>query len=287
MGTTLRQAIRNAGLFFDILISRDGIARRYKYTPSADEAMVDPGLRAKESWRRPDAAALAAASAGSRSYKAWKDIPGGYKWLHYFPVYDEAFKDIADAPARILEIGVGRGGSLRLWRRLFPKAVHVVGIDTRESCRRAQDPAQSIFVEIGAQQDVDFLAELVDKFGRFDVIIDDGSHMSSHQIASFNFLFKDGLAETGTYVIEDTHSAYHQTHRDRRSSIMDFAHACIDLMHRHHFDDPQVENFDLERGSEAHQATYLARTLASVKFFDSIIVFEKNAAKLPPVIQHL
>ena len=42
----------------------------------------------------------------------------------------------------------------------------------------------------GDQSDHNFLTEVVEKFKNFDVIIDDGSHVSKHIIASFNFLFK-------------------------------------------------------------------------------------------------
>ena len=51
------------------------------------------------------------------------------------------------------------------------------------------------------------LSQLVEKEGPFDIIIDDGSHINSHQIFTFKALF-GSLKDGGTYVIEDTQTSY-------------------------------------------------------------------------------
>jgi hypothetical protein len=50
-------------------------------------------------------------------------------------------------------------------------------------------------VRIGSQADPEFLRRVVREFGPFDLIIDDGSHHSSHIIATFNHLFDAGLKD--------------------------------------------------------------------------------------------
>jgi hypothetical protein len=49
--------------------------------------------------------------------------------------------------------------------------------------------------------------DLIKKFKRFDIIIDDGSHVSKHIIKTFNFLF-DYLVDGGLYIAEDLQTSY-------------------------------------------------------------------------------
>ena len=42
-----------------------------------------------------------------------------HKWHHYFDIYERHFGRYRDRPIRMLEIGVFRGGSLRMWKEYF------------------------------------------------------------------------------------------------------------------------------------------------------------------------
>ena len=48
---------------------------------------------------------------------------------------------------------------------------------------------------------------MVDRYGPFDIIIDDGGHTMEQQIASIETLFP-ALNEGGVYLCEDTHTSY-------------------------------------------------------------------------------
>ena len=130
---------------------------------------------------------------------------------------------------------------------------------------------------------------MIDEFGVFDVIIDDGSHMASHMIASFNHLFADGLSDDGVYVMEDTHSNYWQWGRDTRTSFVDLAKHVVDLMHYHYTVGGDELCFRL--GSEARidefEVPRLTSLIREVRFVDSMIVFFKDADRTVPVSQHL
>ena len=39
-----------------------------------------------------------------------------HKWHHYFDIYERHFGRYRDRPIKMLEIGVFRGGSLRMWK---------------------------------------------------------------------------------------------------------------------------------------------------------------------------
>lgn len=49
---------------------------------------------------------------------------------------------------------------------------------------------------------------LVEKYGPFDVIVDDGSHIGAHMIASIGVLW-DAVVPGGFYIIEDLATSYH------------------------------------------------------------------------------
>jgi hypothetical protein len=164
----------------------------------------------------------------------YAESEGIHKWAHYLPIYETAFAPYKDRPIRMLEIGVSKGGSLKMWRQyLHPDSV-IVGIDIDPACAQYDDPDYGIHVRIGGQQDVPFLQSIVDEVGRFDIIVDDGSHLSSHIIDTFKFLFPNALADGGLYLVEDLHANYWQPYRDISTTFADFAGWLTHAMHAHY-----------------------------------------------------
>jgi len=135
---------------------------------------------------------------------------------HYCHLYERYFECtqghyIAGIPAihgdqigSLLEIGVQKGGSLKMWADYIPKAVVIHGIDIKEKCKagpEAYDPRIKVF--IGDQGDPTFLKG----FGEYDVIIDDGSHQMRDTIVAFQNLWSH-VNPGGMYIIEDLHTSY-------------------------------------------------------------------------------
>jgi len=128
-----------------------------------------------------------------------------HKWHHYIPIYEKYFEKYRGLEVRFLEIGVSKGGSLRMWREyLGPKAV-IYGIDIDQNCSRFNGVHGE--VRIGSQDDADFLSAVVLEMGGIDVVLDDGSHYMPHVTSSIKILFPK-LNNGGTYLIEDLHTAY-------------------------------------------------------------------------------
>ena len=134
------------------------------------------------------------------------------KWGRHFytPIYEQWFASLRYKPVRLLEIGVGGydrprvgGNSLRMWKRYF-KQGSITGIDLYDKSALQED---RINIVKGDQCDALFLQEVTRTHGPFDIIIDDGSHVQSHIIASFEALFPL-LPSGGIYVIEDTQTSY-------------------------------------------------------------------------------
>jgi hypothetical protein len=119
------------------------------------------------------------------------------KWEHYFAIYDRHLGPHRLRAKRVLEIGVDHGGSLQLWAKFFPHA-QIVGVDIRPECAFSYP---RIEVVIGDQADMAFMHGL----GEFDVVIDDGSHDPSHQLASFEAVWQH---TRGVYLIEDCQHGY-------------------------------------------------------------------------------
>jgi len=218
-------------------------------------------------------------------YQLWTETAGGHKWTQYFAVYREVFGALTSRPMRILEIGVLAGAG-RLWRRYFshPDTV-VVGIDILPACAQFDSPHDGIRVRIGSQADPVFLQEIVREFGPFDLIIDDGSHRSSHMIASFNCLFADGLKEAGIYFVEDLHANYWPGWRDTRRSFLDVCKELIEHMHAHY----QRGSPDLFLvANESHQSMAVLEVpsittmIREIRFFDSMVAIYKTRRQYIP-----
>jgi len=184
------------------------------------------------------------------------------KWKHYFPIYEKHFTPIRNKPIKILEIGILNGGSLEMWRYYFPEAT-IVGIDINPLCKEHEQ--EGINIRIGDQTDEKFLQSLIDEFGTFDLIIDDGSHHVAHVNKTFQFLFPK-LADEGIYFIEDTHAAYWDSHGGsikEPESINNVAKGMIDSI-----------NADHTRGQK--EPDYFTRNVKCMSVYDSIIVFDKG-----------
>lgn len=101
----------------------------------------------------------------------------------------------------LLEIGMFHGHSMVMWSEYFVDS-NIIGIDTNTNQLRFQ-PHEYGFEAIQAHACSLATSEIFQKRQLlFDYIIDDGSHLIEHQLASYN-IFKSLLKPTGIYFIED------------------------------------------------------------------------------------
>lgn len=106
---------------------------------------------------------------------------------------------------RILEIGVARGASLRMWLDYCPNAM-VVGLDVRipRELEDIKDYPRLVLFR-GSQDDEVVLRRIRDGWKAFDFIVDDGSHQVAHQQRSFIELWP-AVKPGGFYFVEDLHA---------------------------------------------------------------------------------
>lgn len=119
----------------------------------------------------------------------------------YLDVYEKYFSNFKNININFLELGVKGGHSLRMWKEYFPKA-KIYGVDFNPDCIRHEE--ERIKIEICGQDDPKILKLSEEKF---DIILDDASHINSLSVSSFNLLFPK-LKDGGFYIIEDLGNSY-------------------------------------------------------------------------------
>lgn len=123
----------------------------------------------------------------------------------FLDIYEKYFQDYTDKNIVFLEIGVLNGSSLRVWDEFFVNS-KIIGIDIDPS--KKQHESKNIEVFIGSQDSENLKNEILNKYSDgFDIILDDGSHINTLTMASFNLYFPK-LKKGGLYIIEDTHCTY-------------------------------------------------------------------------------
>jgi hypothetical protein len=197
---------------------------------------------------------------------------GTDKWgAHFYtPVYHRLLSHLRAEPIRLLEIGVGGygwrtvgGESLRMWAEYFP-AGRIVAFDIAP---KQLAPAPRVTVLQGSQDDPVFLERLCDEHGPFDVVIDDGSHIPQHVVASFEVLFPH-LADGGTYVIEDVQTCFWPPFGGTPDGGATMELAATLLRHLHHA--------ELAVFGSAPALPAMARQVRSVRAWHNLLAVEKG-----------
>lgn len=193
-----------------------------------------------------------------------------HKWLHYFAIYDKHFSRFRKKEIIILEFGVSHGGSLQMWRDYFGKKTRIIGVDINPECKNFEGPGVEIY--IGSQEDREFLRGLIKKIGPVDIIIDDGGHTMLQQITTFEETYS-AVKDNGVYLIEDLHTSYWGEFGGglrKQGTFIEHSKDLIDQLYAWH-----------SRDQESLKIDGFTKHTASMHFYDSIIVFEKQLIEPP------
>ncbi len=119
----------------------------------------------------------------------------------YMELYEELFTPMMGSWLHLLEIGVWKGESLRMWAEIFPDS-NIYGVDSDPACAQHEDLLSNIVVTVcDATVKLD-MHGVDDNCGPFDIIIDDGSHRPEDYIATYETMWPL-LLSGGYYCIED------------------------------------------------------------------------------------
>jgi len=194
------------------------------------------------------------------------------KWDHYLDIYEENFSEFVNKKPKVLEIGVYHGGSLQMWKRYFGEGCNIVGLDINHECKKYEEDGISIV--IGDQSSPDFWASFFESHGEFDIIIDDGSHINSHQIITFLSAWPH-LKNNGVYLVEDLHCAYWREYGGgyrNPANFLEFSKQLID-----------EQNAYWSRDPGSFPVSGITNQLRTVSYNDSMVVFKKKIRTGAPV----
>lgn len=123
----------------------------------------------------------------------------------YDTYYEKYLEPIREYPLNLMEIGVvmegtSGGQSIKLWKEYLPNAkIYVIDIlnishfeDDRVKCYSSDSSNYETMMHAVNYFNID----------NYDLIIDDASHLASHQQSTFGFMFKY-VKSGGLYIIED------------------------------------------------------------------------------------
>lgn len=141
----------------------------------------------------------------TKNPKFWTDKGCCHSYTDY---YDSLFEKYIDKPVKILEVGIFRGASLYLWDNYFKhKDTKIYGLDIQNTIypeliklytdRVNITTGKDCYIEENIPEDV--------KNEKWDIIIDDGSHVLQHQL-DFYKIYEKFLSEDGILIIEDVQS---------------------------------------------------------------------------------
>lgn len=201
---------------------------------------------------------------------------------NYCEKYEKYFPFDRLEPLKILEIGVYDGKSLLTWKDYFPNST-VIGLDINEDCFQYEEKFKNIWIEIGSQNDVDFLNEIVRKWGPFDMILDDGSHMNNDIILTFENLI-NSVKTGGIYVVEDTACSYWEEYGGgykKENTMIEYFKNLIDEVnffgqYQETFWNVHARREDFLIPQSVYNNIQIRTDIESVNFLNGIIIITKR-----------
>jgi hypothetical protein len=189
----------------------------------------------------------------------------------YAECYDRFFSRKRDDIVRLLEIGVGDGGSLRMWREYFPNS-EIMGLNEPVGPIREVDGAK---IFNGVQTDREVLNQIRNSVSDLDIVVDNGTHRWSDQIATFEYLFPT-LRSGGWYVIEDLHASYWERFRAGNTSTVEFLQRLVDDLNLRGKSGYGEVNNDPQKETIAAGLSPLERSLKQIVFAKSLVLIQRR-----------
>ncbi|MFT4060538.1 MAG: glycosyltransferase [Legionella sp.] len=207
------------------------------------------------------------------------------RWMSYINQYERLFSPLRSHSICLLEIGIQNGGSLDIWGKYFSHASHLVGCDINPQCLNLQyeDPRIKVLIGDASTKETELKIDKISNV--WDIVIDDGSHLSRHIIDSFARFFPK-ISDGGLYIAEDLHCSYWQEFEGGLAdpySSMAFFKRLADLVNFEHWG----TTLDRKTYLSAFQAYYGCSSIDesaleqvhSVEFVNSQCIVRKRALK--------
>ena len=202
--------------------------------------------------------------------KSFKSSPKfSIKWDNYFDIYNKIFQRFVNKKITFVEIGVGNGGSLIMWKNFFGRKAKIIGVELNPDAKKLEKLGFDIF--IGDQSDPIFWKKFYKKFGKIDILLDDGGHKNIQQITTFMESYNH-IKPNGLIVIEDTHTSFMKKKgfkNPSKYSFINFSKLIVESLHRRN---PMLNK----------KPNKLSDKIESVFYYDSIVSINFGSKKKLP-----
>ena len=194
------------------------------------------------------------------------------QYHNYLKKYEFFLKNWRERANCILELGVYKGASLKMWSQYFQNAT-VYGVDIDEACKQYEDENIRIIIkDLGDEQNLIELGKLNPQ-----IVIDDASHLWSHQIKALVHLLP-ALKSGGIYILEDLGTSFysyrHAGYDDACVSAYDFCSALTEVVCSREYLRLDTLNANLVQFKE--EIEYLGSQIDMMAFiYESCIIVKK------------
>ncbi len=181
-----------------------------------------------------------------------------YKHKHYQRIYEEHLSRFIDEPVTLVELGIGYGGSLQMWRSFLGSKCSIIGIDKHGQLCFEDNQIHCIASD---ECNISSLG-LKD----IDIFIDDGSHICSNQINTLNSMFPM-IKPGGVYIVEDTHTSYREDYGggyNKPGTLIQYCKSLIESLH--HQEDERIE------------FPSFIQSIDSIQFYRTMVIIRKCEA---------
>jgi cephalosporin hydroxylase len=200
------------------------------------------------------------------------------KWQLFLLTYDRIFQSYRDRAIKLLEIGVQNGGSLEVWSKYFSKAESILGCDIRTECGALKFSNRRIQVVVGDAAGQPTYKKITATSSQFDVVIDDGSHVSDDILKAF-FIYFPLVSPGGVYVIEDTHTLYWERYQgglSKPSSAKELFKKLTDVVNFEHWEEgTTIADYLLIQDKSTDIKFIEEGWVESIEFCNSLIIVRK------------
>ena len=186
------------------------------------------------------------------------------KWNNYFEIYEKLLKRFKNKKITLVEVVIGNGGSLFMWRNYFGKKAKIIGVELNPKAKKLEQNGFDIF--IGDQSTPIFWKNFYKKVGKIDILIDDGGHTNLQQITTLMESLKN-INNDGMIVVEDTHASFMKNKGFKNPSKFSFINFTTLLIENLHRRNPILKK----------KLNLFSKKIHSIEYYDSITVV--NIAK--------
>tara|TARA_B100001057_G_scaffold387712_1_gene394974 strand:+ start:3290 stop:4138 length:849 start_codon:yes stop_codon:yes gene_type:complete len=188
------------------------------------------------------------------------------KWDNYFEIYSNILDKYINKKITFVEVGVGNGGSLFMWKKFFGHRARIIGIELNPEAKKLEKNGFEIF--IGDQANPNFWKNFYKQVGKIDILLDDGGHKNIQQITTFMESIRY-IKKGGKIIVEDTHTSFMKKKGFKNPSQYSFINFCIHLIENMHRRNPMLEK----------NLNYYSKKIKQINFYDSVVEIDISENK--------